>query len=208
MSQYRYRDITIIRHGATAYNAEGGSIDRIRGWKNIPLSDEGRKQVRELAEKLKGSDIRFIVSSDLDRARETAEAVAAATGARLKFSPKCRPWDLGEYTGQESMAVHPIMVDYARHKPWKMIPGGESFDGFRERVFSGLREFMMEDEDKRVAIVTHHRDERLIHAWIAIGAPANLAIDMNVMFKKGEGTAQACNARICLSTLYGLVESR
>ena len=208
MSIYKFRDLELIRHGATAYNAESGGVDRIRGWKNIPLSDEGRKQVKELAAKLKKSGIGFIVSSDLERTKETAEVVAQATGADLVLSPKFRPWDLGEYTGQESMAVHPIMAKYAHEKPFKPIPGGESFDGFKSRVFSGLREFMLQYPEKLIAIVTHHRCERLVHAWIARGSPANEAVDLNVMFKRGEATASHNKVRVDLNTLYGLVESK
>lgn len=208
MSLYTFREVYLIRHGATAYNAESGGIDRIRGWKNIPLSDKGREQVGELAEKLKNSGIGFIVASDLERAKETAERVAEATKARLIFSKKFRPWDLGEYTGQESIAVHPIMADYAYRKPDRPIPGGESFNGFKERVFSGLREFCLDDRKAQMAIVTHHRDERIIHAWIEHGSPANLAVDLNCMFKRGEGTAHYDKVRIDLNTLYGLVESK
>lgn len=205
---YTFREIYIIRHGATAYNAESGGVDRIRGWKNVPLSDLGRKQVKELAAKLKNSGIDFMVSSDLERARETAETVQRATGADLIFSKKFRPWDLGEYTGQESMAVHPIMADYAYRKPFKPIPGGESFDAFKARVFAGFREYVGQYRDKTLAIFTHHRVERLVHAWIEKGSPADEEIDLNVMFKRGEGTAHYDKVRIDLNTLYGLVESK
>jgi probable phosphoglycerate mutase len=205
---YNWREVTVIRHGATAYNAESGGVDRIRGWKNVPLSDKGREQVKELAADLKDSGISFIVSSDLERARETAEAIVRSTGADLVFSQKFRPWDLGEYTGQESMAVHPVMADYAYRKPFKAIPGGESFDGFKSRVFSGLREFVgTTPRERKMAIVTHHRCERLIHSWINRGSPRDEAIDLNTMFKRGEGTATSDKVRINLDTLYGLVKS-
>jgi broad specificity phosphatase PhoE len=202
MSLYHYREIYLIRHGATAYNAESGGVDRIRGWKNVPLSDKGREQVKELCGKLKKSGIGFIVSSDLDRARETAERVTETTGADLVLSKKFRPWDLGEYTGQESIAVHPIMAEYAYRKPFKAIPGGESFESFKARIFSGLREYLVFHGDKTLAIVTHHRVERLINAWIERGSPANDDIDMNVMFKRGETTAHAEKVRIDLDMLY------
>jgi glucosyl-3-phosphoglycerate phosphatase len=205
---YTFRDITIIRHGATAYNQESGGVDRIRGWKNVPLSDVGREQVKELAKKLKGSGINYIVSSDLERAKETAERVAEATGADLILCKEFRPWDVGEYTGQESMAVHPIMADYAYRKPYRAIPGGESFDFFKARVFRGLREYVGQYSAKKLAIVTHHRVERLIHAWIAKGSPANEELDLNVMFKRGERTAHAEPVRIDMNTLFGLVESK
>jgi len=205
---YTFREIYIIRHGATAYNQEGGGVDRIRGWKNVPLSDLGRKQVKELAIKLKDSGIDYIVSSDLERARETAEAVRKTTGADVIFSKKFRPWDLGEYTGQESMAVHPIMADYAYRKPFKPVPGGESFDFFKCRVFAGLREYVGLYRDKTLAVLSHHRVERMIHAWIEKGSPADEEIDLNVMFKRGEATASYDKVRIDCNTLYGLVESK
>jgi broad specificity phosphatase PhoE len=206
---YSYREIYIIRHGATAYNAQGGiGLDRVRGWKNVPLSDKGREQVGELASKLKTSGINFIVSSDLVRARETAEVLQATTGADLIFSKKFRTWDLGEYTGQESIEVHPKVADYAYRKPFKAVPGGESFDAFKSRVFAGLREYVGLYRDKTLAIVTHNHVDRLVHAWIERGSPANEAIDMNLMFKRGESTAHSEKVRLDLNTLYGLVESK
>lgn len=208
MSLYTFRTIYLIRHGATAYNSESGGLDRIRGWKNVPLSEEGREEIKKLAQDLKDSGIGLIVSSDLDRARETAEAIAKTTGAKIELSRQFRPWDLGEYTGQESTAVHPLMVNFATKKPWLRVPGGESFDGFKDRVFSGLREICRKEPEKTLAIVTHHRDERMIRAWIALGSPANEAIDLNVMFVRGEKTAHAEKIKIDMGTLYGLVDQK
>lgn len=205
---YRYRQVLLIRHGATEYNQEGGGVDRIRGWHNVPLSALGREQIKALAQKLKGSGIDYIVSSDLDRARETADEIKRVTGADVILTRKFRPWDLGEYTGQESATAHPIMVKFAHEKPFKPVTGGESFDAFKARVFSGLREFAGQYKNKTMAIVTHHRCERLIHAWIDRGSPANMAIDLNVMFKQGEGTATCDRVRIDLNNLYGLVASK
>lgn len=207
-SLYSFRQIYIIRHGATKFNAEGGGVDRIRGWRNIPLSDTGREQVKKLAASLKNSGIGFMVASDLERTRETAERVQETTGAHLVLSPKFRPWDLGEYTGQESMAVHPMMAKYAYEKPDRAIPGGESFNGFKDRVFWGLREFMGQFPERTLAIVTHHRVERLIHAWIDRGSPRNMDVNLNVMFQRGEGTAHYDKIRIDLNTLYGLVDHK
>ena len=208
MELYNFRHVYLIRHGATALNSESGGADRIRGWKNIPLSPHGKEEVEKLAHDLKDSGIDIIVSSDLDRAKDTAEAVAKTTGARVELSKKLRPWDLGEYTGQESMAVHPVIVKLAIEKPWRAVPGGESFDGFCARVFNGLREIMLDEPTKKMALVTHHRDERLIKAWIALGSPASGAVDHDVMFRHGEKTAHAEQVKIDLSTLYGLVESK
>jgi probable phosphoglycerate mutase len=61
-----------IRHGATEWNKLG----RLQGQNDIPLSGEGREQAHLLAERLKKEHWDLIVSSDLCRARETAEIIA------------------------------------------------------------------------------------------------------------------------------------
>lgn len=204
----RYRKIYLIRHGTTSLNSEGGGVDRIRGWKNVPLSAKGREEAKELGEKLKDSGIGLIVASDLDRAAETAQAIAGTTGARVELTKLFRPWDLGEWTGQESQVIHPKIADFATKKPDAMVPGGESFNWFRYRVFQGLRAYMGAEPSQQMAIVAHHRNERLIQAWRAIGSPANGDIDFNVMFQRGARPAQAELVPIDLETLYGLVPAR
>lgn len=200
-TQVAKRTIYVIRHGATAMNGESGGPDRIRGWKNLPLSAEGRKEVTELAKKLAKSGIEAIVSSDLERARDTAQVVADTTGATVTLSRRLRPWDLGVFTGQESTAVHPRLVTYATRTPFEPIPNGESFDEFCQRAFGGVKDALDETAGKSLAIVTHHRVERLLKAWIAAGSNPDLRIDMNVMFKPGEATAHAEQIQIAVDNL-------
>jgi probable phosphoglycerate mutase len=68
--------IYLARHGETPWNLEG----RWQGQTDIPLHDVGRQQARELAERLRGCDIVHVHTSDLSRARETADIVAASLG--------------------------------------------------------------------------------------------------------------------------------
>jgi len=183
------RKITIIRHGATALNGDRGKGERIRGWKDVPLSEEGKEEVKKTAKSLKNSGINVLLHSDLSRAADTAAAVAEQTGAKMVPTQKLRPWDLGHYAGQESTKVHPIMKEYAEKMPDKPVPGGESFNSFKARTFQGLREAMMTPGD--VGIVTHHRVERLIKAWQKAGEPANGDIDLKEFFKFGDPTGHA-----------------
>ena len=203
MAERKTREIYLIRHGATALNSESGNVDCIRGWRNIPLSEEGRQEAKEVANELAGSGIRVLVSSDLDRAFETASAVAGTTAAELEKTRKLRPWDLGEFTGKESSAVHPEMVRYAKQKPDQKIPGGESFNEFSDRVFSGLQDICEKYPDECLAIVTHHRVERRIKSWIANGSPPDKSYDIDVMFTFGEKTGHAQKITIDLPALFG-----
>ncbi|MFC4777777.1 histidine phosphatase family protein [Paenibacillus sp. GCM10023252] len=69
-------EIVLIRHGSTAWNKEG----RAQGHTNNPLDEEGLQQAEALAERLSGEQWDVIVSSDLQRAHQTAEAVRKRLG--------------------------------------------------------------------------------------------------------------------------------
>ena len=160
-----HRRVYLIRHGSTEMNSE----DRIRGQCNVPLSAEGREEIARLAELLRESNIQFIVSSDLDRAVETAESIARARGARLNKTGLLRPWDVGKFTGRSASAVTPRLIELARDTPARPAPGGESFNDFKHRAFMGIRVALGASEAP-LAIVSHHRMERLLAAWLSAGA--------------------------------------
>lgn len=185
------REIYLIRHGATVYNAESGGTDRIRGWLNVDLSKEGRREADKIADQLAGSGIKVIVSSDLKRAVETAEKIAATTGATLYKDGNLRPWNLGKFTGQESTIAAPQIKIYAKDKPHQAIPGGgESFNSFRQRAFKGMVEAMGKAKgDGTLAVVSHYRLERLIKSWIDGGENPDGSLDWATFGKKGEKTA-------------------
>lgn len=201
----RDRTITVIRHGATKFNGDGyASVDKIRGWSDVPLSAEGKADAKKVADELKNSGIKIIVSSDLQRAHDTAKEVARATGAKLIISKKLRPWDLGALTGQDTKASLPKIADYAKNKPDEAIPEGESFNSFKSRAFEGLSEVADgHPDDKGVAIVTHHRVERLIKSWQKAGQPATHDIDIKEFLQKGEPPGSAEGVTLDRDALAG-----
>ena len=184
------KTLWIIRHGTTALNSEAGGEDRIRGWRNIPLNKEGHAEAERLARKLRASDIDVLYHSPLSRAADTAKAIAKTTGARLVALDELKPWNVGDYTGEPTRDVHPILAKFCCETPGKAIPGGESFDSFMDRVFKGLR-IATNGGGKHPAVVSHHRVERAVAAYIANGQPADRKIDEKVFLSKGEPTAHA-----------------
>jgi broad specificity phosphatase PhoE len=97
--------IFLARHGETEWNRVG----RWQGKTDIPLSEVGRAQARALAERLRERGVSEIFSSDLCRARETAEIVAEALGVtRLGFDPRLRERGFGCFEGltREECAKH------------------------------------------------------------------------------------------------------
>lgn len=195
------RSLYVIRHGATALNVESGNVERVRGWKNIPLSDKGMEQVKALAQQLKHSKIDVLVSSDLLRAHQTANAVAITTDADIFYDRRLRTWNVGEFEGKPSESVFDTTRKFAQQWSDRRIPGGESFDEFKGRIFAALKDVMARKED-HLGIVTHRWVERLIKAWIAQGSPPDHTLDFNTLFEYGEKTANAEKVTLTLAPLY------
>lgn len=192
------RTIYVIRHGSTELNEAG----RIRGWSNVALSELGKREVERLGKQLANSNIGVIFCSDLDRARDTAEAVARTTGAKVYPTELLRPWNLGDYTGRSSSVVHPDIVRLAENEPNKATKGGESFNAFKKRAFEGLRWALVNSDGLPLALVTHHRVERLLNAWTELGQPSDHALDLAVMFEHGEDPAHAEQLPIYLPSVH------
>lgn len=183
------RDVMVIRHGATHLNNQDTSVDRIRGWLDVPLSEDGISEAEKSAKKIEKQPPDVLFCSDLKRARETARIIADACGLPEPTPTKSlRPWDVGKFAGVSSKIGVPALLDYAMNKPNEKVPNGESFNDFRNRFFEGLSE-ILNGNDGCVGIVTHHRCERLLSAWEAAGFPSDGSIDGKVFSKKGEGTA-------------------
>ncbi len=182
------RSFLLIRHAATRLNRPDG--DRIRGWRDLPLSVEGERETAELARGLRGSGLRVVVTSDLTRAVQTGRAIAVETGAVMEVDGRLRPWDVGEFTGELSAKVTPRLMGYVE-RAGERVPGGEAFATFRDRAFAGIEGAMRFAGARRLGIVTHHRVERLVKAWIAAGRPADRGIDEGVFGQRGEAPAHA-----------------
>jgi broad specificity phosphatase PhoE len=79
--------ILLARHGETADNKDR----RFQGQKDVPLNDTGREQARAIAEELARETIDAIYTSDLARARETAELIARAAGLTPEADERLAP---------------------------------------------------------------------------------------------------------------------
>lgn len=101
------RSLLLARHGQTAWNALG----KLQGHTDIALDDTGREQVRALARSLGSAGIRTVWTSDLGRARETGEIVAAHLGlAAPRTEPELRERKFGVFEGltrDECATQHP-----------------------------------------------------------------------------------------------------
>lgn len=150
------RTALLVRHGQTDWNAEG----RLQGWAPVGLSDRGREQAAALGEALAADhDVDEVVASDLERTRETAEHVAEATGAPLRFDEGWRERGFGVYQGLPYEQVQERHPDYdLRERSIVGLPatpeGAEGVGDVRERVLDAWEQLHAE-ADGTVAVVTH-----------------------------------------------------
>ena len=155
-----HTNILLIRHGETAWNA----VRRLQGHIDIPLNAEGERQAGALAQALAAESIDVIVSSDLQRARQTAQAVADQyDGARLQIDANLRERCYGVFEGMlytevEQQYPADFALWQARDIDAVMPPGervAESFRQFYARATSAIREWAGRHPGKTVAIVAH-----------------------------------------------------
>jgi broad specificity phosphatase PhoE len=132
--------LLLVRHGETDWNADG----RLQGQTDRPLSDFGRRQARQLAEELDGEELEAIYSSDLARARETAEIVGERLGLSVALDPDLREKDWGTWEGLTT--VERDRVEFV----------GESTEAHQERTLRALRRISEHHlGDGGVLVVTH-----------------------------------------------------
>lgn len=177
--------VIFLRHGHTRLNSgRETSVDRIRGWVDVPLSAEGRQDAANLARFVDQTGIVAVVSSDLTRARETGLAVARRVGAKFTATRAMRPWNLGDFQGQPSKDTAPQLKAYVTEHPDEAVPGGESFNEFKHRGIAAIRKVLQGAKRQGVvaAVATHYRLLKLLEAWLAAGARGE-AIEPEVFFR-------------------------
>jgi broad specificity phosphatase PhoE len=186
--------IWLIRHGATDFNGEGGtSVDKIRGWIDVPLNAVGIEDAHKAAKKVKKDAIDAVYSSDLSRAKQTALIIHTDNKikAPIIYSQDLRPWNLGIYEGKETSKVIDDLNRMVKNEDI-VAPQGESFKAFRERYLNAVKKIMMEAVTKheQILIITHYRNLKTLDAWIQNGAPDNMEVDKNVMIKDSFKTGE------------------
>lgn len=162
--------ILLIRHGETAWNAER----RLQGHLDIALNAEGERQAAALGAALATEQIDRVISSDLARARQTADAIVQARAAQagagagadarsVAVDPQLRERCYGGFEGllySEIAASFPreFAAWQARNIDAVLPPGknrGETFRGFFDRVIAAILGHAARHPGQTLALVAH-----------------------------------------------------
>ena len=166
--------ITVLRHGESVGNAES----RWQGQADYPLTDTGRAQARKLAERWKEENVKFdlVISSPLERAKETAEIIASTLHVKVEFESLWLERDNGEFSGLTAHEVRQNFVHSTFSTPYDPVGGvGEGDWELFLRAGQALQK-LLKREPARYLIVSHGGLlNQFMHAVVGVAPQANNA---------------------------------
>jgi probable phosphoglycerate mutase len=169
----------LIRHGENEYVKKGRLAGRLPG---VHLNETGRSQAQALADKLKGTKVKAIYSSPLERTMETADPIAQGLGLEIIPRPGLIETDYGEWQDQKLRGL-------SRLKLWRRVhsspstmrfPGGETFADAQFRITRELIDLAAQNEPKDILICVSHADPIKLAVAYFIGLPLDMFQRLNV----------------------------
>ncbi len=159
------RRVTLVRHGQTERSKVGAYSGRL----DIALTDSGREQARQTAQRLVGAGIDAVITSPLQRARDTAQAIADATGAPLRVDERLTEVDYGPFEGLDRdgarARIGPAFGDWREDPFGAPVPGTEPLTDALTRARAATEEALAAHDHP--VIVGHQGILRIV--LIALG---------------------------------------
>jgi probable phosphoglycerate mutase len=147
--------LCLVRHGETAWNAEG----RVQGQLDIPLNPVGLAQARAVAAVLGDEPFSAIYSSDLVRVQQTARPTADRRGLPIALDANLRERHYGGFQGiTYTEAKQRFPEQFAQFKAHELdfdFATGESLARFNERALACIRSLIAKHSGERILVFTH-----------------------------------------------------
>lgn len=149
-------ELWLVRHGQTDWNLES----RFQGWSDIPLNNTGLTQAQILAESLAGEHFAAIYASPLQRARQTAAALAAPLNLPVQIEPDLVESSHGDWEGmlfEDIKANYPELLAARRQNPLHHRPPGkaETIAEVAARMTRAADKISRRHPEARVLIASH-----------------------------------------------------
>lgn len=158
--------IFFVRHGKDDGNYRGG-------WSLVPLTEEGINQVKKLSEFLNTKkdcyNIEKIISSDLERARQTTNIINEKLNVNVEFTERLREMNNGKIAGMLNEDVEKIYprLYYNTLRMDERYPGGESPIEFHDRIIKDFKDIVKENKNhNNIMMVTHSGVINIIYRYI------------------------------------------
>jgi broad specificity phosphatase PhoE len=171
------RTLHVVRHAQTAWNRQGRYLSRT----DMPLDEEGQQQAELLASYFTGMSLDLVVSSPLQRALATAEAIMAAhphiSSSDLAVDARLRELDFGVLEGRRQDEFPANSPEQIAHRDWRSgradnPPGGEPWEMLARRLQAAVDDM---PRNGTVVAVTHGYAARALLVIVGLGVSAKVA---------------------------------
>lgn len=153
----RRQRILLVRHGQSTYNVENRLPGQLPG---IPLTDLGRRQAQRAAVALSGLPLGAVISSPLERARETATQIARGWGLEVRLDARLMDTNVGRWSGQVLAEIDkndPAWKEFVAH-PSQPPEGVEGFNEVTARVVAAIEDIRRDPTLGEYIVVVAHAD--------------------------------------------------
>ncbi len=149
-------NLYLVRHGQTAHNRDGVSLGRA----DVPLTPLGEQQATAVAATLVAKPLAMVYTSPLQRARDTALAIAGEHGLEPVVRPELVELDAGDAEGLTFQELReqfgPFLAEWVGPQGHEAVmPGGESIRDLESRLFPFVAE-LLEPGNRDIAVVSHN----------------------------------------------------
>ena len=167
-------ELWLMRHGETEWSLSGAHTSRT----DIPLTEQGRQRAEKLRDYLKGETFARVLTSPMQRARETCQI--AGLGAQAVVEEGLREWDYGEIEGKTTKEAREMYHDPEWSVWTRPLPGGEALEhvgGRADEVITHALDGL--DDTSKVALFAHAHILRILAArWIGLAAVAGASFGL------------------------------
>lgn len=154
------------RHADTMDDERG----KVSGPNDNPLSKDGKRDATDLAKEVEGKGVTKIITSDLERAKETGRIVGEKTGAKVESRPELNTWDIGQFDKTKDSEFKKAQEFFVNNPDAKEFEGkkiNESFNEYKNRVIKARTE--LEKEPATTLVVNHSNNMMLWDAYVKNG---------------------------------------
>jgi broad specificity phosphatase PhoE len=154
-------EVLLVRHAdATPQTAAESEPSERAVYRDLPLTDEGRRQAQALGKRLAGAAVTTIYSSPVRRAIETAQAISRAIGRAIAYDDRLREAEIGgldqpRHPAEFGAHLERLAELAITHRGWSQIRGSEASDSIRTRMRDAIDAIAANHPGKRIVAVTH-----------------------------------------------------
>jgi probable phosphoglycerate mutase len=163
-------ELILVRHGESEHHVKSLT----GGWTDTPLTDRGRRQAQRLAHGMARNEqysLGHLISSDLLRARQTAEIIAETAGIKPVYRMQLRELNNGEAKGKSLAQAKKMELPNTQPAlEWIPYPGAESWKAMSLRIIRLMDQLNAQFPEDRVVVVSHgNAMVAIVHWWLNLG---------------------------------------